>query len=335
MKENEQPPIEESAGDKKVAEYARRIESGEEKEDVVQGLPEVFKQAIEQKLNRIKDDAEKQNLIRKELGIPEVISTQIQSPEQPVPYQEPTSEQKKKLIGWPASYELAKLAKSRGVDLSLMTREQYAQYAIDNGLKIDDDQLRKAPWGRMGTSVEEVVAMNKEKRSSVDKDLDASFHKFSSEMMQKAGTDNRFLFDGVKVRQGTKDSNSWLFFGINAGATSGAQETYKSYLAVKDLQDLSPDKFQLFMKSLQQNGYNGDIKIFQEMAEQGVTLNDQVVMHGATEADALKALELARTYFGDKLADSSTGKDEIVNGKNLSYSQILAEKIKQAIDSKS
>jgi hypothetical protein len=57
-------------------------------------------------------------------------------------------------------------------------------------------------------------------------------------------------------------------------------------------------------------------------------------MHGASEADAQKALEVARSFFGEKISDASMGKDEVIDGKNRSYSQILAEKIKTAVDSK-
>ncbi len=57
-------------------------------------------------------------------------------------------------------------------------------------------------------------------------------------------------------------------------------------------------------------------------------------MHGASEADAQKALEVAGTFFGDKISDASMGKDEVIDGKNRSYSQILASKIKEAVDNK-
>lgn len=299
-----------------VAELRRKEEAGAKKEEA-----------------RLQE-LEEQNGIREQLGIP--------VPEAPNPAVEKTSElsqelsleEKKKLSGWPASYELAKIAKASGVDLSKMTREEYMQYAIDNSLKIDDDQLRKAPWNRMGTSVEEVLKMAKEAKTATDPELDAEFNRFSFEVKQQAATEDRQIAPGIRVRQGTKDANSWLFFGINEGVKDNSQETYKSYFAVKDLHDLSPDNFKAFMQELQKSGYNGDIKIFQDLIDQGVTLNDQVVMHGASERDAQQALEVARTFFGDKIADASLGKDEVVDGKNRSYSQILADKIKLAVDSK-
>ncbi len=279
-------------------------------------------------------DFNEQNSIREELGIPIPETPQPETQIETSQTTELSPEDKKKLVGWPASYELAKIAIANGVDLSKMSREDYMQYAIDNSLKIDDDQLRKAPWNRMGTSVEEVLKMAKEAKASADKELDAEFNKFSYEVRQQASTENRQIAPGIRVRQGTKDANSWLFFGVNEGVKDNSQETYKSYFAVKDLHDLAPDNFKAFMQELQKSGYNGDIKIFQDLIDQGVTLNDQVVMHGASEADAQKALEVARTFFGDKLSDVSIGKDEVIDGKNRSYSQILASKIKEAVDNK-
>lgn len=55
-------------------------------------------------------------------------------------------------------------------------------------------------------------------------------------------------------------------------------------------------------------------------------------MHGASKNDADLALSVAEKFFGNNLDQKSTGKDEVINGKSLSYSQILAEKIKNAIN---
>ena len=69
------------------------------------------------------------------------------------PENKPTSEvgelnieDRKKLAGWEASYELAKIAKTQGLDLTSVSREEYVQLAIDNSLAINGDQLRGATW---------------------------------------------------------------------------------------------------------------------------------------------------------------------------------------------
>ncbi len=240
-------------------------------------------------------------------------------------------EERKKLNGWPASYELAKIAKQENVDLSKLSREAYADFAIQNSLAIDDDQLRVAPWQRMATSVEEIVLTNKEQKAHITEESEEAFAKFCYDIQQKAGGENRFLSENVKVRQGTKDSNSWLFFGINDGTNEGGSETFKSYISVKDLNTLTPERFTAFMLTLRDAQYNGDIKIFQDLSEQGIRLNDQIVMHGGSQEDAALALQVAEQFFGSDIDQKSLGKDEVIDGKNLSYSQILAQKIKTSI----
>ncbi len=240
-------------------------------------------------------------------------------------------EERKKLNGWSASYELAKIAREQGVDLSRLSRESYAEYAIQNALAIDDAQLRVAPWQRNMISVEDIVRENKEKMTSISEEVDKEFSKFCFDMLKKAGEEDRFLTENIRVRQGTKDSNSWLFFGINNGTTIESEETYKSYISVKDLNTLTPDRFKQFMITLRNSGFNGDIKIFQDLKGQGIKLNDQIVMHGSSQKDAETALELGKVFFGDDVDQCSMGKDEVIDGVNTSYSQILSKKISDAI----
>lgn len=241
-------------------------------------------------------------------------------------------DERKKLNGWEASYELAKIAKEQGVDLSKLSREEYAEYAIQNALAIDDSQLRVAPWQRNGLSVEEIVKTNKEKAMDISEEADQVFSRFCFDMQKKAEGEDRYLSENIRVRQGTKDSNSWLFFGINDGTGEGNGETFKSYISIKDLNTLTPERFKQFMIALRDSNYNGDIKIFQDLKGQGIKLNDQIVMHGGSQKDAERALEVARNFFGDDIEQSSVGKDEVVEGVNKSYSQILAQKIVDAIN---
>ena len=281
-------------------------------------------------------DQQKIAELREQLGVTKSVETIENQEELPtVSKQEElpslSVEERKKLHGWTASYELAKIAKQQGVDLSKISREEYADFAIQNSLAIDDDQLRVAPWQRMVTSAEEIVLTNREKKAQIKEESEKAFAKFCYEIQQKAGQENRFLSENIRVRQGTKDSNSWLFFGINNGTGEKSSETYKSYVSVKDLNTLTPERFTQFMKALRDAKYNGDIKIFQDLSEQGVRLNDQIVMHGSSQADAELALQVAEQFFNTDLDQKSLGKDEVVDGENKSYSQILAKKIKESI----
>ena len=86
------------------------------------------------------------------------------------------------------------------------------------------------------------------------------------------------------------------------------------------------------MVALSYSKQNGDIKIFQDLSTQGINLNDQIVMHGASQADAELALQVAEKFFGADLNQKSVGKDEVIDGENQSYSQILAKRIANAIN---
>ena len=243
----------------------------------------------------------------------------------------PDMEARKKLTGWDASYTLANVARQQGVNLSKISREAYVDFAIQNNLAIDDAQLRVAPWQRMATSALEIVSENKLRRAQIQPDVDKAFAKFSYEISKRAEGDDRMIENGIRIRKGTKDSNSWLFFGIN-NHTGGGTETYKSYISFKDLNTLTPDRFTQFITALRDAGYHGDIKIFQDLIDMGIKLNDQIVMHGGTKADADLALRVAETFFGSDLDQKNVGKDEVINGVNKSYSQILAMKIANAIN---
>ena len=306
-------------------EKARALAALREKESAEKGKEE-----------RHQSDQQKIAELREQLGVTKPVETmKNQEKPQAVSKQEElpalSIEERKKLHGWTASYELAKIAKQQDIDLSKISREEYVDFAIQNSLAIDDDQLRVAPWQRMGTSVEEIVLANREKKAQIKEESEKAFAKFCYEIQQKAGQENRFLSENIRVRQGTKDSNSWLFFGINNGTGEKSSETYKSYVSVKDLNTLTPERFTQFMTALRDAKYNGDIKIFQDLSEQGVRLNDQIVMHGGSQADAELALQVAEQFFSTDLDQKSVGKDEVVDGENKSYSQILAQKIKESI----
>ena len=319
-----------------IPEYADIQKTNEEERRRDRALAHLRQQeAREQAIaDRRADDAKKVEALRREMGATAPVQeTKSSVPEPSRPAQSPAMpvEKRKKLGTWPASYELAKQAIAEGIDLSTLSREDYAQYAIRNSCPIDDSQLRMAPWQRMGTSAEGIVALNKQRKATIAPEADLAFAQFDRAMKHKASSDDRTLQEGVRVRQGTKDSNSWLFFAINGGLDDTGDETYKSYISIKDLNTFTPERFTRFMAALQEAGYHGDIKTFQDLVEQGLRLNDQIVMHGASQEDALLGLHVAEAFFGTDLDQKSVGRDAVVDGKNLSYSQILAQHIRDTI----
>ncbi|HEY4518594.1 MAG TPA: hypothetical protein VJG48_03160 [Candidatus Paceibacterota bacterium] len=386
-----------SPGEIKVKEYVARIQGGEPKDAVLEGLPESFRVGIEAGLStkpkeeyevnqemaadqrevaegippqyrgfdsetldfiwtipeyvdrdqtlkrqRVKAEALAKLRAKEEAAAAEeekridtekriaVLKSELKIPGTTAPKE---AGKNNRPTGWEASYELAKIAASQNIDLSALSREEYVDFAIQNSQAIDDDQLRMAPWHRMATSIEEIVAKRKENRAKIDEKTEQAFStKFAYEIKQKAVSADRYIEKNIRVRSGTEKSQSWLYFAINKGAEDKAKETYKSYISVKNLSLLTPEAFTSYMRALRDAGYNGDVKSFQEMASQGVALNDQIVMHGASERDALLALQVAEKFFGDNLDKKSLGKDEMVDGENLSYSQVLARKIAQAVN---
>ncbi len=319
--------IEPSSGELKINEYVSRIQAGESKESILQGLPQSWIDKVNMRLNPTQTEGlSEEDRLKK-------LSERFDLPN--TRDKETTSlslDERKKLSGWLASYELAKLARQQGVDLATLSREEYVDFAVSNSLAIDDTQLRMATWERMATSPEEVIALKKETIAKIKPEVEEAFRKFSYDVVTKAGEQDRFVFPNIRVRQGTGGSNSWLFFGINESTEDGSQETYKSYISFKDLNNFSPVKFNELMLALRDAGYNGDIKTFQDLENQGVLLNDQIVMHGRTEKDARLALSISEKLFGGELGQKGIGKDEVVDGKNRSYSEILAQKIADAIN---
>lgn len=97
-------------------------------------------------------------------------------------------------------------------------------------------------------------------------------------------------------------------FSVNDVDLDNTAAPYKSYFSLKDFNKIMPEKVVDFMKYLQDNNYNGHIKLFQDLVSQGVLLNDQFVMHGLSEADAKLGEALAKEYFKKKLKVRDLGK---------------------------
>jgi hypothetical protein len=246
-------------------------------------------------------------------------------------------EENKKLQGWQAQWKLAETAASEGVDLSSLTREEYADYAIQNNLAIDDTQLRMMPSLRNHANMQDFQlarkamigydpATNPEREKSA-KDFDGFAIRVQNMAEGKGKTHNGQIAPGVEVHSGTATSNSWLYWKINQGADSSAAETHKSYLGFKDIfKSMTPKRVVGFMKALKAAGYNGDLKTVQDIANQG-HISDQIVMHGKSEADAQLAAKVAQDFFGDEIGFAESG----IDSATQSYSERLSDRIKGTI----
>lgn len=232
-----------------------------------------------------------------------------------------------------ASFELAVLAKSEGVDLSTLTREEYVDYAIKNGYPIDDSHIRSAPELRNAIDINDAISLRASLRNSIKDSTKKAWDLWtnSMELLANKTQAERYLAPGVRLLSGTKNSNSWLFFDVNDSQVNNTQAPHKSYFSLKDFNDVTPQNFEDFLKFLQEKGYKGYIKTFQDLTAQGVLLNDQFVMHGDTQAYAELGEQLAKEFFKEKIKSTGIGKDAFENGKSKSYSQVLAEKVKKDI----
>ena len=212
-----------------------------------------------------------------------------------------------------------------------MSREQYVDYAISKGLRIDDNQLRMPTRMRAATSLAEYDGMRagmtaKDVRNNPElKRIDTEFSKFAENMKSQAGHE---LESGIGVRSGTKDSNNWIFWKVNNGATAKAERVDKAYLGFDNpFQSLTPSRMKGFLQALKNAGYNGDVKTVQDLT-QATHMSDQIVIHGASKADADLGMRIGKEFFKKDLTFSEMGYDSATQ----SYSQILDSRIGKALD---
>lgn len=232
-----------------------------------------------------------------------------------------------------AAMKLAEIAKRENIDLSSLTREEYVDYAINKGFKISDTQIRNAPELRNPTNIEDTMTLRKNMREQISKITENLWNKWTNSMKLLApkSQKERYILDNVMLSSGTTKSDSWLFFIINNSQLDNSQAPYKSYFSLKDFNHISPEKVVNFMKYLQENGYSGGIKTFQNLVDQGVLLNDQFVMHGDTKQHAELGEKLAKEFFKNEIKSTGLGKDSFESGKPKSYSEILSDNIEKSL----
>ena len=240
------------------------------------------------------------------------------------------------LSSWMAAAELAKIAYNEGIDIANLTREQYASYAVKHFLKIDDNLLRAPRKIRTAISVAQQSFYMKELKNSINEVTERSFLNFEREVVKIASQvdrNKRILFDdnkNIRVRSGNTFGSSWLYFGVNSGIKDG--DVFKSYAEFKDVNKVYVNDFKFFLKELQKRGYNGDVKIYADPKERGALISDHLVMHGASKEDAILGKKIAEDFFRDKVSSTSLGKDQIIDGKMRSYSEILSMQIEDAVN---
>lgn len=215
----------------------------------------------------------------------------------------------------------AALAKLR--ELAGMTQEQLGDYFVEHGLPEGVsayDALTARPKLRGQTQAQRADYYNTQKEI-------AQAYKELMESLTEAWFNSTGIPNVIAHQGGT-----WNHFTVNNGTTEGATETHKAYitLTLDALQDLSQEKIAEILDALQKSGFNGQIK-FASIGSRALLAFDNIVMHGATEEDAKKALETVTKVLGKESVEySQFGVDK--NG--TSHTNDLASSIEERIKNK-
>ena len=215
----------------------------------------------------------------------------------------------------------AALAKLR--ELAGMTQEQLGDYFVEHGLPEGVsayDALTARPKLRGQTQAQRAEYDQSQKEI-------AQAYKELMESLTEAWFNSTGIPNVIAHQGGT-----WNHFTVNNGTTEGATETHKAYitLTLDALQDLSQEKIAEILDALQKSGFNGQIK-FASIGSRALLAFDNIVMHGATEEDAKKALETVTKVLGKESVEySQFGVDK--NG--TSHTDNLANSVEERIKAK-
>ena len=207
--------------------------------------------------------------------------------------------------------------------LAGMTQEELGDYFVEHGLPEGVsayDALTSRPKLRGQTQAQRADYYNTQKEI-------ARAYKELMESLTEAWFNSTGI-PNVTAHQG----DTWNLFTINNGTEKGATETHKAYitLTLDALQDLSQEKIAEVLDALQKSGFNGQIK-FASIGGRALLSFDNIVMHGATEEDAKKALETITKVLGKESVEySQFGVDK--NG--TSYTDNLANSVEERIKAK-
>ena len=205
--------------------------------------------------------------------------------------------------------------------LAGMTQEELGDYFVEHGLPEGVsayDALTSRPKLRGQTQAQRADYYNTQKEI-------ARAYKELMESLTEAWFNSTGIPNVIAHQGGT-----WNHFTINNGTEKGATETHKAYitLTLDALQDLSQEKIAEILDALQKAGFNGQIK-FASIGSRALLSFDNIVMHGATEEDAKKALETVTKVLGKESVEySQFGVDKNGTSHTDDLANSVAERIK-------
>jgi len=268
-----------------------------------------------------------------------------------------------------ARFRLADIANQEGVDLSKLSRIDYAKYAIKhkqaiqrNALIVDPSLRNVASEAELNKAKSLLFAKHHVFDTGIDTNpvmsAEANYFRRIRDMQdasRAAGYGDMFYLPNSQAIQPNSQKriamrhqggDSWQHYEFlnldESGAASlkpakaAADYTHKAYVSFKNISEsLSIESVEELSRALIENGYEGSFKTIGSMGEVS-EVGDHLVMHGDSLEDAKRALDAAKKVFGDKINYTEFGVDFnfIENGKKVnggSYSQMLQFEIDNAI----
>ena len=257
--------------------------------------------------------------------------------------------------------DLAKAARKEGVDLTKMTRLEYARYAIDNGARIDKAAIRMQPSLRTfeGDVRGFIAAMNAMRKThDTDgkgnkefNDWNAEMHRLSENLLNWHEANKAFKkgkgadpgprpsldipgAGGARIKANNSQESKYIFAQVGKGKQTAhkSSDTYKAYVGLKEVgKQLTKSRAVAFLKALQDAGINADVKFIEDTVFDS-TSRDQIVIHG-DKATAHAAEKVAKTFWGSELDITEIGRDgPLKTGDHTSYSGLIEENINDQID---
>lgn len=211
------------------------------------------------------------------------------------------------------------------IDVSRLTQDEYAEYLIQNGLP-------------SGVSAYDALTARAERRGESASSRASIMTKEALRRAREFGSRLEGVWSAIRQNpnlvpnvQAIGAASKWNNFEVNTDTKQQGQPRHKSYITLNPdaLLDITAEKVQNFLKALQQAGFNGQVK-FPATGSRVLVSFDNIVMHGATEADALLGQQVGLQFFGNDVVGTQTGQD--VGGK--SHTEQLAERVEQALKNK-
>jgi len=115
------------------------------------------------------------------------------------------AETKKEMSGREAGYELAKMAKTEGIEISKLSREDYVMYAKMKAMPITDSEIRASSDLREATTKEEFVKIQESKIREINKDSRDSMNNFREEISKKFKANDKIFKKDISIVNATKD----------------------------------------------------------------------------------------------------------------------------------